>query len=164
MVPGFNDAHWHLPLRQTADLTGAGTADEIVQRLKAFATGPADAWVLGDGWGPSDFPGLQPHRRHLDAAFPDRPVLITDRDGHQVLVNGRTLALAGITRDTPIRRTAASGAMRRARPRPVAGSGDEPGAAAAAASEPGRRGPRRPRDPSEGSDLRTDIGAGCQCE
>ncbi|AMY07644.1 N-substituted formamide deformylase precursor [Luteitalea pratensis] len=101
VVPGFNDAHWHLPLRQTADLTGAGTADEIVRRLKTFATGPADAWVLGDGWGPSDFPGLQPHRRHLDAAFPDRPVLITDRDGHQVLVNGRTLALAGITRDTP---------------------------------------------------------------
>ena len=116
VVPGFNDAHWHLPLRQTADLAGAGTADEIVRRLKAFATGPPDAWVLGDGWGPSDFPGLQPHRRHLDAAFPDRPVLITDRDGHQVLVNSHALALAGITRDTPIRRTAASAAMRRARP------------------------------------------------
>ena len=101
VVPGFNDAHWHLPLRETADLAGAGTVDEIVRRLKAFTTGPPDAWVLGDGWGPSDFPRLQPHRRHLDAAFPDRPVLITDRDGHQILVNSRAMALAGISRETP---------------------------------------------------------------
>jgi imidazolonepropionase-like amidohydrolase len=33
VVPGFNDAHWHLPARQTADLAGAGTV-ECLQRSK----------------------------------------------------------------------------------------------------------------------------------
>lgn len=102
VVPGFNDAHWHLPLRPAVDLAGAGSVDAILARLGSAA--PAnrpDAWLVGRGWGPSDFPDLQPHRRRLDAAFPTRPVLLTDRDGHQVLVNGRVLALAGITRRTP---------------------------------------------------------------
>ncbi|MGE0040633.1 MAG: amidohydrolase [Vicinamibacterales bacterium] len=102
VVPGFNDAHWHLPSRRTAELAGAGSVDAILARLRDFAgTLPAEAWITGRGWGPSDFPALQAHRRYLDAAFPDRPVLLTDRDGHQALANGRALALAGVTRGTP---------------------------------------------------------------
>jgi predicted amidohydrolase YtcJ len=102
VVPGFNDAHWHLPLRRPIDLSGAGTLQEIQRRLApARAGGTSAEWVLGRGWGPTDFPGREPHRRVLDADFPARPVLLTDRDGHQVLVNGHVLALAGITRDTP---------------------------------------------------------------
>jgi predicted amidohydrolase YtcJ len=101
VVPGFNDAHWHLPARQTADLAGAGTVEELQRRLRAFAAslGPGE-WVTGRGWGPSDFPANQAHRRYSDAVFPDRPVLLTDRDGHQTLANGRALALANITRAT----------------------------------------------------------------
>ncbi len=102
VVAGFNDAHWHLPLRQTIDLAGAGHVEEIRRRLAPHRhEGTSGEWVIGRGWGPSDFPGLTPHRRHLDADFPDRAVFLTDRDGHQALVNGRVLALAGITRDTP---------------------------------------------------------------
>ncbi len=102
VVPGFNDAHWHLPTRQTADLAAAGSVGEIQRRLQAFAaTLPADAWITGRGWGPSDFPNLQAHRRYLDEIFPDRAVLLTDRDGHQTLANSRALALAGITAATP---------------------------------------------------------------
>ena len=102
VVPGFNDAHWHLPTRRTADLAGAGNPQEIVGRLTTFSQSlPAGAWVTGKGWGPSDFPDLQPHRRHLDAAFPSQPVVISDRDGHQVLVNSHVLAVARITRTTP---------------------------------------------------------------
>lgn len=102
IVPGFHDAHWHLPTRRTADLVGAKDADEIVRRLQAFAaTLPADAWLTGRGWTPDMFPRNTAHRRHLDAAFPDRPVLLTDRDGHQALANGRALALAGVGVETP---------------------------------------------------------------
>lgn len=102
IVPGFNDAHWHLPLRQQADLAGAGNVAEIVRRLSPQGpSGTAAAWLLGRGWGPSDFPDLRPHRKYLDATLPGRPVLISDRDGHQVLVNSRVLTMAGITRDTP---------------------------------------------------------------
>lgn len=101
VVPGFNDAHWHLPTRRMADLVDAGTVQEIQRRLQAFAAtlGP-DEWITGRGWGPSDFPNNRPHRRYLDEVFPNRPVVLTDRDGHQSLANSRALALAAITRAT----------------------------------------------------------------
>lgn len=101
VVPGFNDAHWHFSANRGADLDGAGSVAEIQRRLQAFARGlPAGAWVIGRGWGPSDFPGNVAHRRYLDAVFPDRPVVLTDRDGHQALANSRALAMATVTRAT----------------------------------------------------------------
>ncbi|MSO50547.1 MAG: amidohydrolase [Acidobacteria bacterium] len=101
VVPGFNDAHWHLPTRRTADLVDAGNVQEIQRRLVEFARtlGPDD-WVTGRGWGPSDFPDNRAHRRYLDAVFSNRPVLLTDRDGHQTLANSWALTLAKVTRAT----------------------------------------------------------------
>lgn len=102
VVPGLHDAHLHLPTRRVADLVGAADTLELIARLRDFAAGlPDDAWLLGRGWTQVLFQGGAPHRGLLDAAFPDRPVLITDRDGHQVLANSRALALAGVTRATP---------------------------------------------------------------
>jgi len=102
MVPGFHDAHWHLPTRRSADLVGARNPAEIVARLQDFAaTLPAEAWITGRGWTPDLFPGNTAHRRYLDDAFPDRPVLLTDRDGHQTLANQRALSLAGVGLETP---------------------------------------------------------------
>jgi len=101
MVPGFHDAHWHLPTRRTADLNGAEDVAELLARLEAFAAElPEDAWVTGRGWTPQLFPGRTAHRRYLDAAFPTRPVLLTDRDGHQVLANTVALQRAGVTGNT----------------------------------------------------------------
>lgn len=101
VVPGFNDAHWHLPTRRTADLGDARTVDVLQRRLREFAAtlGP-DEWITGRGWGATDFPDRRPHRRYLDAVFPDRPVLLTDRDGHQTLANSRALQMASVTRAT----------------------------------------------------------------
>jgi predicted amidohydrolase YtcJ len=102
VVPGFSDAHWHLSTTDQADLTNAKSSAEIVRRLKAWAAKrPAGAWVLGRGWTPSDFPNNTPHRRFLDVAFPGQPVVLTDRDGHQSIANGRALALAKVTAETP---------------------------------------------------------------
>lgn len=102
VVPGFNDAHWHLPARRDARLDNAGTVEVIQRRLLDYAAGlPAGSWVTGRGWMPSDFPGNTAHRRYLDQIFPDRPVVIRDRDGHQALANTRALVLAGVTRETP---------------------------------------------------------------
>ena len=102
VVPGFSDAHWHLSTTDRADLTDAKSPAEIVRRLKAWAAKrPAGAWVVGRGWTPSDFPNNAPHRRFLDAAFPGQPVILTDRDGHQGLANGRALAMAKVTATTP---------------------------------------------------------------
>jgi len=101
MVPGFHDAHWHLPTRRTADLVGAADEREVVRRLQEFAaTLPADAWITGRGWTPDMFPRNVAHRRYLDSAFGDRPVIITDRDGHQTLSNTRALSLAAVSAET----------------------------------------------------------------
>jgi len=101
VVPGFIDAHWHLSTTSSADLHGAGSVTEIASRLAAWADGRSrDAWIVGRGWTATDFPGRQPHRRHLDAMYADRPVLLTDRDGHQVVANSAALRLANITRAT----------------------------------------------------------------
>ena len=102
VVPGFNDAHWHLPSRRSARLDNAGSVAEIQRRLLEYAQSlPAGSWVVGRGWMPTDFPDRRADRRYLDEIFPDRPVVIRDRDGHQALANSRALALAGVTRDTP---------------------------------------------------------------
>lgn len=102
VVPGFNDAHWHLPTRRNAELAGAGSVEEIQRRLVEFAgTLAPDEWVFGRGWGPSDFPDQQAHRRYLDTVLPDRAVLLTDRDGHQLLASSEALVRARITRATP---------------------------------------------------------------
>jgi predicted amidohydrolase YtcJ len=102
VVPGFNDAHWHLPSRRTARLDGAGSVEVIQQRLLDYSrTLPPGSWVVGRGWMPTDFPDRTADRRYLDAVFPDRPVVIRDRDSHQALANAPALRLAGITRETP---------------------------------------------------------------
>jgi predicted amidohydrolase YtcJ len=101
VIPGLHDAHWHFPTRRSADLTGAANPAELVARLEAFARDlPPDAWLVGRGWTPDMFPGNRPHRAALDAAFPERPVLLTDRDGHQALANAAALRLAAISAET----------------------------------------------------------------
>jgi hypothetical protein len=106
LVPGFNDAHLHLMsgalAMEKADLVGAGNLAEIQRRVAAFAsTHPEARWVLGRGWAFGDLPEGGPDRKMLDEAVPDRPVALTDRDGHSVWCNSRALVEAGITRITP---------------------------------------------------------------
>jgi len=105
ITPGFIDAHLHfmsgaLSL-EMVDLVDAGNVGEIQRRLAAYAGSHPDAkWIVGRGWAFSDFPGAAPHRKVLDTVVPDRPALMTDRDGHTVLCNSRALAAAGINRTT----------------------------------------------------------------
>lgn len=113
VVAGFHDAHWHLPTRRTADLIGTKDPAELVARLQAFAaTLPPEAWITGRGWTPEMFPRNLAHKRYLDTAFPDRPMILTDRDGHQTLSNTRALTLAGVSAET---RDPAGGAIIRER-------------------------------------------------
>jgi predicted amidohydrolase YtcJ len=102
VVPGFIDSHWHLPTASRADLTGAGSPDSIVARLQRWAaTRPPGSWITGRGWTPNEFPQNTAHRRYLDRAFPEQPVLIVDRDGHQTLANSAALRKANVTAQTP---------------------------------------------------------------
>jgi predicted amidohydrolase YtcJ len=102
LFPGFNDAHLHFLVVDRADVGDCGTIAEMQKRIAEFARShSAAAWVLGRGWTYADFPDRAPNKKILDAAIADRPVWITDRDGHAGWANSRALELAGITGRTP---------------------------------------------------------------
>jgi predicted amidohydrolase YtcJ len=106
LLPGFQDAHVHpvpagLELTQ-CDLTGTSTAAETVAAVRAYADAhPEREWILGGGWSMEAFEGGTPTKELLDAAVPDRPVYLPNRDHHGAWVNSRALELAGIDRNTP---------------------------------------------------------------
>jgi len=106
VVPGFHDAHVH-PIHaglarlrcELHEQRGLATYLRIVREYAAAH--PEVEWIRGGGWSMDDFPGGTPSRADLDAIVADRPVFLTNRDGHGAWVNSRALTLAGITRATP---------------------------------------------------------------
>jgi predicted amidohydrolase YtcJ len=106
LVPGFQDAHVH-PISAGIDLIECDVRDArgreaVVEAIRAYAVAHPDlAWVIGSGWSMADFERGVPRREDLDAAVPDRPAFLPNRDGHSTWVNTRALELAGIDRDTP---------------------------------------------------------------
>jgi predicted amidohydrolase YtcJ len=101
IYPGFIDAHTHfyrygLGL-QTADLVGTKSWNEIVEKLKTFATQQPDGWVIGRGWDQNDWALKEfPDNEQLNQLFPNRPVLLTRIDGHAAIANRTALTLAGL--------------------------------------------------------------------
>jgi predicted amidohydrolase YtcJ len=107
LVPGFIDAHAHIwkighLLTTLVDLRQAGSIAIIIARLQVEATGrPGRGWLLGRGWNETRLAeGRAPTREDLDAAFPDRPVVVTRTCGHIMACNSAALAAAGITAAT----------------------------------------------------------------
>lgn len=88
VVPGLIDAHGHLVnlavALVTADLTGADSKAEVIERLQTFARDlPDGAWLVGRGWDQNLWTGKAfPTAADLDAAFPERPVWLERVDGH----------------------------------------------------------------------------------
>ncbi len=102
VYPGFIDAHAHFvgygqSLYQ-ADLFGATSWEEVLDRLKKFAAlHPDETWIRGRGWDQNKWPGKAfPSNEKLNQLFPDKPVLLRRVDGHAVIVNDKALALAHI--------------------------------------------------------------------
>lgn len=102
VVPGFHDSHAHFPGGPEAvELAGVETLREFQQRVVDFAKEHAGAgWIRGSGWGYSVFPNQKADKRYLDEVMPDRPVYLSERDGHMGLANSKALELSGITKDT----------------------------------------------------------------
>lgn len=106
LVPGFQDAHVH-PLHGgttmlRCDLHDVRGREAVLAAVRAYADSHPDApWILGAGWYMADFPGGTPVREDLDSVVADRPVFLTNRDGHGAWVNSRALALAGVDASTP---------------------------------------------------------------
>ncbi len=78
------------------------SADEALARIATYAAGNPDLeWIVGGGWWMAHYAGGTPTREALDAVVPDRPVFLTNKDGHGTWVNSRALELAGIDASTP---------------------------------------------------------------
>jgi hypothetical protein len=105
VLPGFNDAHVDLIAGgfelAGADLSGAATAEEVLERVRAWSqANPQAPWVIGKGWAPAQFRSGLPTRRMLDGVVKGRPALFhgSDANAPSVWVNSQALELAGITR------------------------------------------------------------------
>lgn len=103
VVPGFQDSHLHFPgdSINSVKLDGIDTLQDFQKTLADFAKSHPDLpWITGGGWGYSAFPNQMPDKKYIDAVISDRPVYVSERDGHMGLANSKALRLAGITRDT----------------------------------------------------------------
>ncbi len=100
LVPGFQDSHLHFPGPSVSSvrLDGIETLEAFQKRLSDFAKSHPDAaWITGGGWAYSVFPDQAPDKKYIDEVIPDRPVYLTERDGHMGLASSKALEIAGIT-------------------------------------------------------------------
>ncbi len=106
LMPSFGDGHAH-PLYGGLEAVGppvrsAGSVDDIVLAVKQFAAeNPGEEWIVGASYDGSLAPDGLFDARWLDAAVPDRPVVLRAWDYHTLWVNSVALERAGITADTP---------------------------------------------------------------
>jgi predicted amidohydrolase YtcJ len=103
LIPGFNDNHIHLVAMgdnlARPNLRGMDEG-QIVDFLKeVFRDAKAGETLYAWGW---DYPSCpRPHRRILDEAFPDNPVVLIQFSGHGSWVNSRVLEKFRIGSRTP---------------------------------------------------------------
>ncbi len=100
LMPGFVDAHVHLTTTglalQGADLGGARSAAELLERVRAVAASGDSGPIWCDGYDEGTFttPEL-PGPQELAAAAGGRPAYLSRVDGHQGLATLDLLAAAG---------------------------------------------------------------------
>lgn len=106
LMPSFGDGHAH-PLYGGLEsvgprVRGCGSVDEIVAAVKVYAEEhPDEEWIVGASYDGSLAPGGLFDARWLDAAVPDRPVVLRAWDYHTLWCNTVAIERAGITPDTP---------------------------------------------------------------
>jgi len=102
LLPGFIDTHLHpIPLlyfELNADLRGLADLAALAQALRRSAARlAAGEWLVGLQLDPEALAERRlPTAAELDAACPDRPVVVLGHDGHSASGNARALAAAGI--------------------------------------------------------------------
>jgi predicted amidohydrolase YtcJ len=106
VVPGFHDAHNHMPSfgLGLADVPLSsppiGSVDDILRAIKErAATQPPGTWVMGSGYDQNKLAeGRHPRAAEIDAVAPDHLVWLRHNSGHMCVVNGRVMERIGIDR------------------------------------------------------------------
>ena len=104
LLPGLHDAHTHLLagsfVMERLLLIGVTSMSNLVQKLDRYASEyPQEPWIIGFGWLYTQLEN--PSKEDLDQVVSDRPIALFDSSGHNLLVNSKTLELAGIDAQTP---------------------------------------------------------------
>lgn len=103
VYPGFNDGHSHfigygLTAISYADLVGANSFNEVVERAVVHSKEFPAEWILGRGWDQNDWEIKEfPTKEKLDEAFPTTPVVLRRVDGHALIANTEAMKRAGIS-------------------------------------------------------------------
>ncbi|MDQ1603089.1 MAG: hypothetical protein QOE01_934 [Actinomycetota bacterium] len=106
VMAGFGDGHAH-PMWGGVELAGpdvrdATTVEEVAARVRRFADEhPELDWVVGGPYAATLTHDALFDARWLDAAVPDRPVLLEASDHHCAWVNTAALRRAGLDEHTP---------------------------------------------------------------
>jgi predicted amidohydrolase YtcJ len=107
VYPGFIDAHCHFygygTNLQRADLEGAKSFDEVLEKLHNFYHNRKSEIISGRGWDQNLWTDKSfPSNERLNKLYPDIPVILVRIDGHAALVNDMVLKRAGITTSSKI--------------------------------------------------------------
>jgi predicted amidohydrolase YtcJ len=103
ILPGLTDAHGHLyglgNALDVVNLVGTTSYEEVIARVRErAATAAPGEWITGRGWDQNDWRVKEfPTAAALDAAMPDRPVVLERVDGHATLANTAAMRAAGVT-------------------------------------------------------------------
>jgi predicted amidohydrolase YtcJ len=105
VIPGINDAHYHLgivPRNVRLEFRGQDpTWQEVKGQLaSAVAKAPKGTLILGDT-GPSLFDDPQATRESLDKLAPNHPVALQGWTGHYDILNSAALRMIGVKDDEP---------------------------------------------------------------
>jgi len=107
LLPGFIDTHQHLGLTGQVlnglDFSAAGTLADVLGLVAGAASdGGGGDWLLG--YSLSEFnlrENRVPDREEIDAACPDRPVMIVHASWHLCVLNSRALDLLDLPAGLP---------------------------------------------------------------
>ncbi|MFN2285723.1 MAG: amidohydrolase, partial [Anaerolineae bacterium] len=110
VIPGLVDSHVHFRnfslARRRVDLDYAGSLDEVLERIAAYAADDKNVersgWLRGRGWAQGNWSSPRfPTAADLDRVVGRIPACMTHKSGHAVWVNSEALGMAGIKADTP---------------------------------------------------------------
>ncbi|BDQ35249.1 amidohydrolase [Pseudodesulfovibrio portus] len=107
LLPGFIDTHQHLGLTGQVlhglDFSEDTSLESIMEKVAVAAPDvPEGQWLFGFSFNELNLREIRlPHRRGMDAACPDRPLMIVHSSWHLCALNSRALALLDLPAGLP---------------------------------------------------------------